>query len=112
MICDNNKIEAWAFTPNNVLSWEDNAGNTAWLLFMPLPDGAVLMGNVLNRDERMHPPSKSSISSHLCIKTAHDPIIAKILTTAVASAVRTGQDPRLVCSMMASKMNVKRAMLS
>lgn len=58
VFCDGVRIEAWAFNPNNVLSWEDSVGNTAWLLFMPLPEGAILMGNVLNKEERAHPPSK------------------------------------------------------
>ena len=57
--CDGVRVGAWAFNPNNVLSWEDSIGNTAWLLFMPLPDGAILMGNVLSKEERAHPPSEA-----------------------------------------------------
>ena len=49
------KVEAWAFSPNNVLSWEDGAGHTAWLLFMSLAGGPVIMGNVLKPDQA--PPS-------------------------------------------------------
>ena len=56
--CHGERVEAWAFNPNNVLSWEDSVGNTAWLLFMPLPEGAILMGNVLNKEERGNPPSE------------------------------------------------------
>ena len=59
--CDGQKVEAWAFNPNNVLSWEDSVGNMAWLLFLPLPEGSILMGNVLNREERAQSPSESKI---------------------------------------------------
>ena len=56
------KVEAWAFSPNNVLSWEDGAGHTAWMLFMALPGGPVFMGNVLKPDEA--PPTGESFYGH------------------------------------------------
>lgn len=53
------KVEAWAFSPNNVLSWEDGAGHTAWLLFMSLSGGPIIMGNVLKPDQA--PPSGTNL---------------------------------------------------
>ena len=43
---DNNKIESWTFGPNNVLAWEDEAGYTAWLQFVRLPNGPIFTGNL------------------------------------------------------------------
>ena len=51
MLCNGVRIEAWAFNPNNVLSWEDSAGHTAWLLFMALPGGPLVLGNVITPEQ-------------------------------------------------------------
>ncbi len=51
VLCNGTRIEAWAFNPNNVLSWEDSAGHTAWLLFMALPGGPLILGNVLTPEQ-------------------------------------------------------------
>ena len=80
--CDGEKVEAWAFNPNNVLSWEDSMGNTAWLLFMPLPEGAILMGNVLSKEERAHPPSKPFVISTLRLQMARECACNLVLCTA------------------------------
>lgn len=51
MLCDGGRIEGLGFNPNNVLSWEDSAGHTAWLLFMALPGGPLILGNVITPDQ-------------------------------------------------------------
>ncbi len=41
-----NKVAAWAFDTNNVLSWEHQAGYSAWLQFTHLPGGPLFMGTI------------------------------------------------------------------
>ena len=60
MLCNGVRIEAWAFNPNNVLSWEDSAGHTAWLLFMALPGGPHILGNVITPEQSA--PSSEAFS--------------------------------------------------
>ena len=39
-------VTGWAFDANNVLSWEDEAGCSAWLQFLATPGGPVFAGNL------------------------------------------------------------------
>ena len=41
-----NKVTGWAFDTNNVLSFEHQAGYSAWLQFTHLPGGPLFMGTV------------------------------------------------------------------
>ena len=63
VLCNGTKINAWSFNPNNVLSWEDESGKTAWLLFMPLAEGPILIGNVLPSTDGTAPTCGSSLST-------------------------------------------------
>jgi hypothetical protein len=40
------RVESWAFDGNNVLSWEDDAGCSAWLQFLALRSGPAFAGNL------------------------------------------------------------------
>ena len=40
------KVGGWAFDTNNVLSWEHQAGYSAWLQFTHLPGGPLFMGTI------------------------------------------------------------------
>ena len=40
------KVESWSFDGNNVLSWEDDAGCSAWLQFLALRSGPAFAGNL------------------------------------------------------------------
>ena len=41
-----NKVSGWTFDQNNVLSFELQAGYSAWLQFTVLPGGALFMGTM------------------------------------------------------------------
>jgi len=40
------KVDSWSFDGNNVLSWEDDAGCSAWLQFLALRSGPAFAGNL------------------------------------------------------------------
>ncbi len=42
-----NKVSGWTFDANNVLSFEHQAGYSAWLQFTVLPGGPLFMGTVV-----------------------------------------------------------------
>ena len=41
-----NKVSGWAFDQNNVLSFEMQAGFSAWLQFTVLPGGPLFLGTM------------------------------------------------------------------
>lgn len=51
MSVDGKKVERWTFGPNNVLAWEDEVGHTAWLQFVRLSNGPIVVGNLYNPTE-------------------------------------------------------------
>lgn len=46
MTLNGNKVSGWAFDQNNVLSFELQAGFSAWLQFTLLPGGPLFMGTM------------------------------------------------------------------
>jgi hypothetical protein len=44
MTVDNMKVENWTFGPNNVLTYETDAGHSAWLQFVHLANGPIILG--------------------------------------------------------------------
>jgi hypothetical protein len=40
------KVSGWTFDANNVLSFEHQAGYSAWLQFTHLPGGPLFMGTI------------------------------------------------------------------
>lgn len=43
---DGNTVDAWTFGPNNVLSFEDEAGQSAMLQFVMLSNGPIVLGSL------------------------------------------------------------------
>jgi hypothetical protein len=50
---DNMKIENWTFGPNNVLTFVTDAGHSAWLQFVHLADGPIILGKFREADNEV-----------------------------------------------------------
>ncbi len=65
-------LTCWAFDTCNVLSWQDEAGYSAWLQFAALPGGPVFMGTLAPSSGADAPGARSPFlgfhctSDHLC----------------------------------------------
>jgi len=62
---DSMKVENWTFGPNNVLTYQTDAGHSAWLQFVHLANGPIILGKFRELEsevlESEHPPSPPSL---------------------------------------------------
>ena len=83
VVVDNVKVDTWTFGPNNVLTYQTDAGHSAWLQFVHLAQGPIILGKfreteseVLESERHLPslPPSSLLIPSvcfHQCLFQLH-----------------------------------------
>ena len=92
-------VTAWTFDANNVLTWEGEAGCSAWLQFMVLPGGPVFMGTLRGPTDDADADGMNvfgelrSQPSRLAPDATMDPAIGQMVAAGLSSAstLLTGQ---------------------